>query len=98
MLSHGDKLLPKHKFTPGFCRQRMPVVPLPVQAVFPQIHSVLFGMLGVDGLLGVDPSVILQAGAVRAHMQDLSSEHGTVEDVSVLKNRCVSDLVQPRGV
>ena len=34
-----------------------------------------------------DPSVILQAGAVRVHMQVTEVEHDSVKNVSVLKYR-----------
>ena len=34
-----------------------------------------------------DPSVILQAGAVRVHMQALEVEHDPVVDVFMLNNR-----------
>ena len=52
-----------------------------MQAVVPQMQGVL------SAVLGAEPSVILQAGAVRVHMQVLEVEHDLVEDVSVLKNR-----------
>ena len=35
--------------------------------------------------MGADPSVFVQAGAVRVHMQVLEVEHDLVEDVFVLK-------------
>ena len=38
----------------------MPVVSLPVHAAFPQMQGA--------ALLGADPSVFVQAGAVRVHM------------------------------
>ena len=40
--------------------QYMPVVSLPVHATFPQMQGA--------ALLGADPSVFVQAGAVRVHM------------------------------
>jgi hypothetical protein len=43
--------------------QYMPVVSLPVHAAFPQMQGALS-----SALLGADPSVILQAGAVRVQM------------------------------
>ena len=49
--------------------QTMPVplpLPLLVQAVLPQMQGVLF-----SAELGADPFVILQAGAMRVHMQVL---------------------------
>ena len=64
--------------------QTMPVpVPLPllVQAVLPQMQGVL------SAVLGAEPSVILQNGAVIVHMQVLEVEHDSVEDVFVLKYR-----------
>ena len=60
-------------------------VPVPllllVQAVLPQMQGVL------SAVFGAEPSVILQAGAVRVHMQILEVEHDSVEDVSALKYR-----------
>ena len=50
-----------------------------VQAVVPQMQGVL------SAVLGAEPSVILQAGAVRVHMHNLEVEHDSVEDVLVLK-------------
>ena len=57
----------------------MPVVSAPVHALFPQMQGA--------ALLGADPSVFVQAGAVRVHMQVLEVEHDVVEDVFVLKYR-----------
>ena len=61
-------------------------VPLPlrllVQALFPQIHSE-----SSSTLLGADPSVIWQAGAVRVHKHMKEDEQDIVEEVSVLKYR-----------
>ena len=56
-------------------------LPLLVQAVVPQMQGVL------SAVLGAEPSVILQAGAVRVHMQVLEVEHDFVEDVFMLKYR-----------
>ena len=42
-------------------------------------------------VLGAEPSMILQAGAVRVHMQVLEVEHDLVEDVSVLNRRRSSE-------
>ena len=56
-------------------------LPLLVQAVLPQMQGVL------SAVLGAEPSVILQAGAVRVHMQVKEVEHDLVEDVIVLKYR-----------
>ena len=38
-------------------------------------------------LLEADPSVFVQAGAVRVHMQTLEVEHDPVVDVFMLNNR-----------
>ena len=40
-----------------------------------------------SALLGADPSVILQAGAVRVQMHVEEVEQDSVEEVSVLKSR-----------
>ena len=64
--------------------QTIPVpcpLPLLVQAVVPQMQGVL------SAVLGAEPSVILQAGVVRVHMQVLEIEHDVVEDVFLLKYR-----------
>ena len=64
--------------------QTIPVpcpLPLLVQAVLPQMQGVL------SAVLGAEPSVILQAGAVSVHMQVQEVEHDSVEDVFVLKYR-----------
>ena len=59
--------------------QCMPVVSLPVHAAFPQMQGA--------ALLGADPSVFVQAGAVRVHMHVSEVEQDVVEEVSVLKCR-----------
>ena len=59
--------------------QYMPVVSLPVHAAFPQMQGA--------ALLGADPSVFVQAGAVRVHMHVRVVEQDAVEEVSVLKYR-----------
>ena len=53
--------------------------PLLVHAAFPQMQGA--------ALLGADPSVFVQAGAVRVHMHVISVEQDVVEEVSVLKYR-----------
>ena len=67
--------------------QCIPVVPDPVQAVVPQMQGVL------SAVLGAEPSVILQAGAVRVQMQALEVEHDSVEDVFVLNRREIPDFL-----
>ena len=57
----------------------MPVVSSPVHAAFPQMQGA--------ALLGADPSVFVQAGAVRVHMHVRVVEQDVVEEVSVLKYR-----------
>ena len=59
--------------------QCMPVVSDPVHALFPQMQGA--------ALLGADPSVFVQAGAVRVHMHVREVEQDVVEEVSVLKTR-----------
>ena len=62
--------------------QTMPVPcpsPLLVHAAFPQMQGAT--------LLGVDPFVFVQAGAVRVHMHVREVEQDVVEEVSVLKYR-----------
>ena len=59
--------------------QYMPVVSLPVHATFPQMQGA--------ALLGADPSVFVQAGAVRVHMHERVVEQDVVEEVLVLKYR-----------
>ena len=59
--------------------QCMPVVSLPLHAAFPQMQGAT--------LLGADPSVFVQAGAVRVHMHVREVEQDVVEEVSVLKYR-----------
>ena len=59
--------------------QYMPVVSLPVHAAFPQMQGA--------ALLEADPSVFVQAGAVRVHMHVRVVEQDVVEEVSVLKYR-----------
>ena len=56
--------------------------PLLVHAVLPQMQGELS-----SALLGADPSVILQAGAVRVQMHVEEVEQDLVEDVRVLKYR-----------
>ena len=53
--------------------------PLLVHAAFPQMQRA--------ALLGADPSVFVQAGAVRVHMHVREAEQDVVEEVSVLKYR-----------
>ena len=53
--------------------------PLLVHALFPQMQGA--------ALLGADPSVFVQAGAVRVHMHVSLVEQDVVEEVSVLKYR-----------
>ena len=60
--------------------QNIPVVPDPVHAVVPQMQGAL-------SLLGADPSVVLQAGAVRVQMHVLEVEQDLVEEVPVLTHR-----------
>ena len=57
----------------------MPVVSSPVHAAFPQMQGA--------ALLGADPSVFVQAGAVRVHMHVRVVEQDVVEEVLVLKYR-----------
>ena len=57
----------------------MPVVSAPVHGLFPQMQGA--------ALLGADPSVFVQAGAVRVHMHVSSVEQDVVEEVLVLKTR-----------
>ena len=62
--------------------QTMPVPcpsPLLVHAAFPQMQGA--------ALLGADPSVFVQAGAVRVHMHVLEVEQDVVEEVFVLNHR-----------
>ena len=59
--------------------QCMPVVSAPVHALFPQMQGA--------ALLGADPSVFVQAGAVRVHMHVREVEQDIVEEVLVLKYR-----------
>ena len=68
----------------------MPVVSLPVHAAFPQMQGA--------ALLGADPSVFVQAGAVRVHMHVEEVEQDAVEEVSMLKIRVPEEVFQhPRG-
>ena len=53
--------------------------PLLVHALFPQMQGA--------ALLGADPSVFVQAGAVRVHMHVREVEQDVVEEVLVLKYR-----------
>ena len=58
----------------------MPVVSAPVHAAFPQMQGA--------ALLGADPSVFVQAGAVRVHMHVVPmAPQDVVEEVLVLKYR-----------
>ena len=57
----------------------MPVVSAPVHAAFPQMQGA--------ALLGADPSVFVQAGAVRVHMHVVEVEQDVVEEVFVLNHR-----------
>ena len=59
--------------------QCIPVVSDPVHAALPQMQGA--------ALLGADPSVFVQAGAVRVHMHVREVEQDFVEEVSVLKYR-----------
>ena len=59
--------------------QCMPVVSAPVHTALPQMQGA--------ALLGADPSVFVQAGAVRVHMHVLEVEQNPVEEVSVLNAR-----------
>ena len=63
--------------------QYMPVVPAPVHALFPQMQGA--------ALLGADPSVFVQAGAVRVHMHVAQGSQDAVEEVSVLNFRLPED-------
>ena len=56
--------------------------PLLVHAALPQMQGALS-----SALLGVDPSVILQAGAVKVQMHVSEVEQDVVEEVSVLNLR-----------
>ena len=66
-----------HLFTDE--EQYMPVISAPVHAAFPQMQGA--------ALLGADPSMFVQAGAVRVHMHVEEVEQDVVEEVSVLKYR-----------
>ena len=55
------------------------MVSLPVHALFPQMQGA--------ALLGADPSVFVQAGAVRVHMHVSLGEQDVVEEVYVLNRR-----------
>ena len=50
------------------------------------VHGKLPQMQGA-ALLGADPSVFVQAGAVRVHMHERVVEQDVVEEVLVLKYR-----------
>ena len=60
-------------------KQNIPVVSAPVHALFPQMQGA--------ALLGADPSVFVQAGAVRVHMHVREVEQDVVEEVRVLNSR-----------
>ena len=67
---------------PAMFRQTMPVPcpsPLLVHATFPQTQGA--------ALLGADPSVFVQAGAVRVHTHVLEVEQDVPEKMGVLKYR-----------
>ena len=58
----------------------MPVVSLPVHGLFPQMQGA--------ALLGADPSVFVQVGAVTVHMHvEESAPQDVVEEVCVFKYR-----------
>ena len=58
----------------------MPVVSAPVHALFPQMQGA--------ALLGADPSVFVQTGAVRVHMHVVESAPQDVsKEVSMLNRR-----------
>jgi hypothetical protein len=63
----------------------MPVVSLLVHAAFPQMQGA--------ALLGADPSVFVQAGAVRVHMHVSQVEQDVVEEVSVLNHRSPEEVL-----
>jgi hypothetical protein len=69
--------------------QYMPVVSAPVHAMFPQMQGA--------ALLGADPSVFVQAGAVRVHMHVSSVEQDNPVDPSVLNNRVPEESFQHPG-
>ena len=61
-----------------------------VHAAFPQMQGA--------ALLGADPSVFVQAGAVRVHMHVYQVEQDVVEEVFVLNHRSPEENFQhPRG-
>ena len=51
------------------------------------VHNTAFPQMQGAALLGADPSVFVQAGAVRVHMHVSSVEQDVVEEVSRLKYR-----------
>ena len=65
--------------------QCIPVVSAPVHALFPQMQGA--------ALLGADPSVFVQAGAVRVHMHVRVVVQDAVEEVSVLKIRLLKEYL-----
>ena len=66
------------------------MVSAPVHSAFPQMQGA--------ALLGADPSVFVQAGAVRVHMHVREPvPQDVVEEVFVLKNRPLWSLKHPRG-
>ena len=68
----------------------MPVVSAPMHALFPQMQGA--------ALLGADPSVFVQAGAVTVHMHVEEVEQDVIEEVFVLNNRPQQEsLEHPRG-
>ena len=60
--------------------------PVPCPSPFILVHA-LFPQMQGAALFGADPSVFVQAGAVRVHMHGAQVEQGSVEEVSVLKPR-----------
>ena len=59
-------------------------MPVPCPSPFILVHA-LFPQMQGAALLGADPSVFVQAGAVRVHMHLFQVEQGAVEEVSGLK-------------
>ena len=60
--------------------------PVPCPSPFILVHAAFPQMQGA-ALLGADPSVFVQAGAVRVHMHVRVVEQDVVEEVSVLNLR-----------
>ena len=61
-------------------------MPVPCPSPFILVHAAFPQMQGA-ALLGADPSVFVQAGAVRVHMHVEEVEQDVVEEVSVLNHR-----------